>query len=98
MIQVDGLDCIMIGPDDLSQDLGVPGEMQSPVLQDAFEEVFATCRKRNVPFGLSCHSPALAQKWFGKGATWMPYQSDAAMVLNAARAAVPKLMEIGGRA
>jgi 2-keto-3-deoxy-L-rhamnonate aldolase RhmA len=98
MIQVDGLDCIMIGPDDLSQDLGVPGEMQSPVLQEAFEEIFAICRKRKIPFGLSCHSPELAQKWFGKGATWMPYQNDAAMVLNAARAAVPKLMEIGGRA
>lgn len=97
MLQVEGLDCIMIGPDDLSQDLGVPGEMQSPVLQDAFAEVFGICRNRNVPFGLSCHSPELAEKWFAKGATWMPYQNDAAMVLNAARAAVPKLMEIGGR-
>ena len=98
MLQVDGLDCIMLGPDDLSQDLGVPGEMQSPVLFEAFEEVFAICRKRNVPYGLSCHSPELAEKWFSKGCTWMPYQNDAAMVLNTARAAVPKLMAIGGRA
>jgi 2-keto-3-deoxy-L-rhamnonate aldolase RhmA len=95
---VEGVDCIMLGPDDLSQDLGVPGDMQSPVLLEAFEEVFAICRKRGVPYGLSCQSPELARKWFDKGATWMPYQNDATMVLNAARAAVPALMQIGGRA
>jgi hypothetical protein len=40
----------------------------------------------------------MAQRWIEKGATWVPYQNDAAMVLNAARAAVPQLMQIGGRA
>lgn len=98
MLQVDGVDCIMIGPDDLSQDLGVPGEMQSPALLDAFEEIFGICRARKVPYGLSCHSVELAETWFARGATWLPYQNDAAMVVNAARAAVPKLMAIGGRA
>jgi 2-keto-3-deoxy-L-rhamnonate aldolase RhmA len=98
MLQVDGLDCIMIGPDDLSQDLGVPGELQSPVLLEAFEEVFAVCRKRGVPFGLSAQSPEMAAKWCESGAVWIPYQNDAAMVLNAARAAVPALMKVGGRA
>ena len=97
MLGVEGLDCIMVGPDDLSQDLGVPGEMQSPVLLEAFDEIFAACRKRNKPFGLSAQSPEMAAKWYEKGATWIPYQNDAAMVLNAARAAVPQLMEIGGR-
>jgi 2-keto-3-deoxy-L-rhamnonate aldolase RhmA len=98
ILKVEGLDCIMIGPDDLSQDLGVPGEMQSPVLMEAFEEIFACCKARGMPFGLSAQSPDMARTWVGKGATWVPYQNDAAMVLNAARAAVPQLREIGGRA
>jgi 2-keto-3-deoxy-L-rhamnonate aldolase RhmA len=97
MLAGGGVDCIMLGPDDLSQDLGIPGEMQNPALLEAFEEVFAICKKRGVPYGLSCQSPELARKWFDKGATWMPYQNDATMVINAARAAVPALMEIGGR-
>lgn len=98
ILKVPGLDCIMIGPDDLSQDLGVPGEMQAPVLLQAFDEIFALCKEAGVPYGLSAQSPEMAQKWVDKGATWVPYQNDAAMVLNAARAAVPKLMQIGGRA
>jgi 2-keto-3-deoxy-L-rhamnonate aldolase RhmA len=53
MLKVEGLDCIMIGPDDLSQDLGVPGEMQAPILLEAFEEVFAKCKAAGVPYGLS---------------------------------------------
>ncbi len=98
ILEVPGLDCVMIGPDDLSQDLGVPGEMQAPVLLDAFEEIFRRCQDARVPYGLSAQTPEMAQRWIEKGATWVPYQNDAAMVLNAARAAVPQLMQIGGRA
>jgi 2-keto-3-deoxy-L-rhamnonate aldolase RhmA len=98
ILEVPGLDCIMVGPDDLSQDLGVPGEMQAPVLLDAFEEIFKRCQDARVPYGLSAQTPEMAQRWIDKGATWVPYQNDAAMVLNAARAAVPQLMQIGGRA
>jgi 2-keto-3-deoxy-L-rhamnonate aldolase RhmA len=98
ILEVPGLDCVMIGPDDLSQDLGVPGEMQAPVLLDAFEEIFRRCQDARVPYGLSAQTPKMAQRWIEKGATWVPYQNDAAMVLNAARAAVPQLMQIGGRA
>lgn len=93
ILDVDGVDCVMVGPDDLSQDLGVPGEMQSPVLRSAYEEIFAICRRKNVPFGLSSQSPEMADEWLSLGATWLPYQNDAAMVLNTARAAVPKLRE-----
>jgi len=95
--KVDGVDAVMIGPDDLSQDLGVPGDMAAPELLAAFDKIFDICKANNVPYGLSCHSPEMAQRWFDKGCTWLPYSNDAAMVLNAARAAVPALMKIGGR-
>jgi 2-keto-3-deoxy-L-rhamnonate aldolase RhmA len=98
ILQVEGMDCVMVGPDDLSQDLGIPGEMQSAVLLEAYDEIFGICRSRKIPFGLSCHSPELAEKWISRGATWLPYQNDAAMVINTARAAVPKLKVLGGRA
>lgn len=97
MLKVPGLDCIMIGPDDLSQDLGIPGELQSPMLLQMYDEIFAQCKEAGIPYGLSAQSPEMAQNWVDKGATWVPYQNDAAMVINAARAIVPKLMQIGRR-
>jgi 2-keto-3-deoxy-L-rhamnonate aldolase RhmA len=98
MLKVPGLDCIMVGPDDLSQDLGAPGELQAPALMEAFEEIFALCREAGIPYGLSAQSPEMAKRWVEKGCTWIPYQNDAAMVLNTVRAVVPELMKIGGRA
>lgn len=97
ILRVEGLDCIMIGPDDLSQDLGVPGDMQSPLLNEAYEEIFALCARHGVPCGLSAQSPEMAATWIAKGCMWIPYQNDAAMVFNTARAAVPQLHKIGGR-
>lgn len=98
ILAVEGIDAVMIGPDDLSQDMGIPGEMQHPDLHAAYDRVFEICRRHGVPYGLSAQSPEMAKAWLDKGARWIPYQNDAAMVLNAARAAVPKLMELGGRA
>lgn len=97
ILKVDGLDAIMIGPDDLSQDLGVPGDLQAKILHEAYEEVFAKCREAGVNFGLSAQSPEMAGDWVSKGCSWIPYQNDAAMVFNTARAAVPKLHAVGGR-
>jgi len=97
ILGVEGVNAVMIGPDDLSQDLGIPGELQHPDLYAAYEKIFAICRKHNVPFGLSAQSPEMAKTWLEKGAKWIPYQNDAAMVFNTARAAVPQLRELGGR-
>ena len=97
ILKVPGLDCIMIGPDDLAgsrrsrRDAGAspPGSVRRDL---------RLVQQARVPYGLSAQSPEMAQEWVEKGATWIPYQNDAAMVLNAARAAVPQLMQIGGRA
>lgn len=97
VVKVPGLDAIMIGPDDLSQDMGIPGEMKHPDLLAQFDRVFEVCVAAGIPCGLSAQSPEMAANWLAKGAKFVPYQNDAAMVWNAASAAVPKLMELAGR-
>jgi 2-keto-3-deoxy-L-rhamnonate aldolase RhmA len=94
---VDGLDAIFIGPDDLSQDLGVPGQLDHLTMLEATERIFATCKSQSVPVGISCHNPEMAAKRVAQGATWIPYQNDAAMVFNTIMPVVPELMKIGGR-
>jgi len=95
--KVEGVDAIMVGPDDLSQDLGVPGEMTHPKLVEAIDKIFSIAKTNNVAYGLSCHSPEQAQARVAAGCTCLPYSNDAAMILNTSRDIVPKLMEIGGR-
>ncbi len=97
MCGVDGIDAFMIGPDDLSQDLGVPGRMDAPEMVAAIDEIFTVCHTHGKPVGLTCHSVEMGENWLSKGAKWLPYSNDAAMVLNAGRAAVPQLMARAGR-
>lgn len=46
-----GVDVVFVGPVDLSQSLGHPGERRHPALLGAMEQVFAACREAGVPCG-----------------------------------------------
>lgn len=94
---VPGVDAIMIGPDDLSQDLGVPGQLDHQLVEQARDKVVETCVRMGVACGFSCHSTEMASKWIARGVTWIPYSNDAAMVFNAAKEMAPKLKSLGGR-
>lgn len=94
---VDGLDAVMVGPDDLSQDLGVPGDLQHPRMAEAIEHVIAVCDRHGVPWGFSAQDPAMAAKWIRRGIRWMPYANDAAALFNTFSNAASQLKEAAGR-
>jgi 2-keto-3-deoxy-L-rhamnonate aldolase RhmA len=94
---VQGLDAVMVGPDDLSQDLGVPGDMSHPTLVAALEQVIAACEARDVPWGFSCQDRTSAERWIKRGIRWMPYANDAAALFNTFSSAAADLKAMSGR-
>lgn len=52
IIQIDGIDAVMIGPNDLAADLGKPGEVSSSAVLEAVEHVAAICKTCNKPAGV----------------------------------------------
>ena len=96
--QVQGLDAVMVGPDDLSQNLGVPGDLQHPKMQEAVEHVIAVCDRHGIPWGFSCQDQAAAKRWIDRGIRWMPYANDAAVLFNTFSAAARDLKQVSGRA
>lgn len=50
---VPGIDLLLIGSNDLSLELGVPGHFESGVFRDALEAVGAVCKKHGKVFGLA---------------------------------------------
>jgi 2-keto-3-deoxy-L-rhamnonate aldolase RhmA len=95
---VDGLDAVMIGPDDLSQDLGVPGLLNDPKMLEATERVIAVCTGRGMPWGFSCQDLAAAERWLARGISWMPFANDAAVLFNAFSGAAAGLKKLSNRA
>lgn len=49
---VDGIDVLLIGPNDLSISLGVPGDTMNPVMLDAIIRVSDACRANKKKFGI----------------------------------------------
>lgn len=49
---VAGIDLLMVGPNDLSISLGIPGELENPIELEAIAKVAAACKKHGKAFGL----------------------------------------------
>ena len=61
---VEGIDALLIGPNDLSISLGVPGDLMNQIELDAIAKVAAACRKHDKFFGL--HAGAALLEKFAK--------------------------------
>ena len=71
---VNGIDALLIGPNDLSLSLGVPGDLMNPIELDAIAHVAAACKKNNKAFGIHA-APAMLEK-FAKDLTLVMMQVD----------------------
>ena len=73
---VEGIDAFFVGPGDLSASLGVYGEADSPVMEDAIRKVAEAAKKYGKWWGIPVGSPAQAQKYLDMGASFLNYSSD----------------------
>jgi 4-hydroxy-2-oxoheptanedioate aldolase len=74
---VDGLDVIFIGPTDLSQSLGVPGQPQHPTVQAAIERVVETVAQTKLALGIMVGSAASARNWHQRRARYITTMFEA---------------------
>ena len=72
----DGIDCLWIGHNDLSIQMGIPGQFQSQAFQDAMSRVAEVADKYGKPCGVAAGSVAMAEEWMAKGYRAIAYGSD----------------------
>lgn len=68
IFQVEGLTGITIGPADLSQSLGLPGQRNHPRVEEAIEEIISQALKAGLPVGINTSSGADAAAALERGA------------------------------
>lgn len=71
---VKGIDALLIGPNDLSIALGVPGDLMNPIELEAISRVAAACKKHGKAFGL--HAGGTMLKKFANELTLIMCGSD----------------------
>ena len=60
--KTDGVNCVLIGPSDLSINLGVPLDYQNPKYHDALDRVGSVCRENGVAPGMYFVPPGIEPK------------------------------------
>lgn len=70
----DGIDALLVGPNDLSIALGIPGDLMNPIEIDAIRNVAAACKKHGKAFGL--HAGPAMLKLFRDDLNLVMMQSD----------------------
>ncbi len=74
--QVDGVDIIMMGPGDLSLQLGIPGEFDHPTLHAATERIAAAANQFGKHWGRPVGSIDAAKKYLDMEARFITYGAD----------------------
>jgi len=71
ILAVPEIDVVFIGPTDLSLSLGVPGNLEHPKVQQAFESIVSAVRKSDKALGILVANAEAAVQWQTKGARYI---------------------------
>lgn len=70
IVRVPGIEWVLIGPNDLSSSLGVPGDFSSAVFQGAVTAIEAGCRAAQLPVGMFGMTRAAVAPCIERGHQW----------------------------
>lgn len=93
IMTVQGIDIIFIGPYDLSQSLGLPGQVDHPLVAEKMQEVVTKAQKANIAVGTFVDNLEAAALWSRMGVQFMAYSVDTGIIYQASRDLARKLKE-----
>lgn len=91
------VDVLFIGPADLSQSLGVPGEVGSPKVVELASRVIETANRCGKCAGIHVSSQAAAERYAALGARYIMYGADTSMLAKGVRDLVQGLGPLRSR-
>jgi 4-hydroxy-2-oxoheptanedioate aldolase len=91
ILEIPGIDVLFIGPYDLSQSLGIPGQTSDPRVFQAGEAIVSKASARGVSVGVFTNSEQEAERWKQIGIQYLCYSVDTVMLLGALRSARERL-------
>lgn len=93
IIDVSGLDAVLLGPVDLSMALGYPGEVDHPVVINAMKSMVRKANAKGIKCGTFSMDKDNALMWLNAGMDFMAYHIDAMVIRASVHKAVDELRE-----
>ena len=90
ILSVPDIDVIFVGPYDLSQSLGIPGEVNNPLVTEKMKEVVLKCRENKVAIGTFADDVETAKSWVSLGVQYMAFSVDVGILYEASKQIIKK--------
>lgn len=93
ILSVPGIDVAVIGCDDLSAALGIPGELENSIFLNAVQTFIDACVRHNIVSGIPCSHAETAAQWVSKGIRMIWYGVDIGLLWEAAERRIQGLSQ-----
>ncbi len=94
ILEVRGIDVIFVGPYDLSQSLGVRGQVEHGTVVEKIEEINARCREKGIATGVFVDNMAALEKWKKSGVQYLSYSVDIGLYAERCRELIEKYRSV----
>ena len=91
IVSVPGVDVALVGPEDLSLSLGVPGQTSHPSVEAAIQRVVDVSTAHGVVPGIHLGSVEALAGWHKKGMRMLMYNSDLGFIMETGEAGLTTL-------
>jgi 2-dehydro-3-deoxyglucarate aldolase/4-hydroxy-2-oxoheptanedioate aldolase len=90
IIGVEGIDVAFIGPNDLSQSLGIMGQFEHEEFINAIDKIIASAKAHGKVCGMHMGNIPPLLKWHEKGMNFNLFSNETAMILSSSKDAIFK--------
>ena len=91
IMTVDGIDVLFLGPYDISQSLGVPGDVRNPIVETALKDAATRARDRGRAVGSYAKDVEMGKWLIDMGVQYLSINVDATIYMQACERIVKEL-------
>lgn len=88
ILDVEGFDVLFVGPYDLSQSVGKPGDITSPEVTEAIQSTATAARAKGKAFGVFCDTPELLAAYKQQEVDYIAHSVDVSLFRDAVNALI----------
>ncbi len=93
LLEVPGVDTVLMGPNDLAASLGHTGQIGDPEVEDAIAHIVERAAAHGIPAGTWTQSSAVARRRREQGYQWVTVNADYSFLVKGADSAVREVLE-----
>ena len=94
IVKLDDVDVFFIGPYDISQSLGMTGQVDAVEVQAKIREIIAIAKENHKAVGIFADTPEQAKRWIEAGCQYIAYSVDYGIFYSACVELSRKLKEL----